>query len=100
MKWMAATALVLALSGCADSYPTSSLQQGAQASRIRVFVGSPGAAILVDGRQLGIRSTAAFDLFNVEPGLRALEVADSNQIVFHQRVLVDPGATIDARVGQ
>jgi uncharacterized lipoprotein YmbA len=100
MKRIAIVLTALCLSACASSYPTSSIGQGSQNARVRVTAGGIGAQVLIDGKQAGVRSDKAFDVFETSPGRHSVAVTEAGRSIVDKQYFIDGGATVEVGISR
>lgn len=98
MKFLqfALTALILTLGGCA--YPTSSIEQGAAQSNLRLINAPIGAQVLVDGRKVGERTKTRADDFPVSAGHHLVEIMVGESVNSKREYFVGAGSIVEIGV--
>ena len=79
---------------CACSYPTSSIEQGAEAAHLRFF-GAAGTTVLIDHQDRGVIDRSGSLTIDVEPGKHLAEEAVDGRVVLHRDYEVSAGSNIE-----
>jgi hypothetical protein len=96
MRAFILAALALILAGC--TYPTSSIEQGAEAGHLKFADGPIGTSLLIDGRERGVRSDGKPVILDVAPGKHVVQEVVGGRVLLHREYDVGAGSTVEVGI--